>query len=55
MPVWWGFYYTWQSLMVCGLLTQVGQFAGSILIYFLVDFGELFKEADACKNYECFI
>lgn len=42
-----------KSLMACGLLTQIGQFIGSILIYLLVDLAELFKEAKLCEIYEC--
>lgn len=42
-----------DSLVWCGLLTQLGQFFGSVLIYLLVDFGQFFKEADPCKLNIC--
>ena len=42
-----------KSLAWCGLLTQVGQFVGSLLIYLLVDYLNIFKEADKCGRTVC--
>jgi hypothetical protein len=42
-----------KSLIWCGLLTQLGQFIGSILVYILVDYSNLFKQPDPCKPPKC--
>ena len=44
-----------KSLVACGLLTQIGQFIGSILIYILVDIVKVFKESEPCIDYNCSI
>ena len=42
-----------SCLVACGLLTQMGQFIGSILIYVLVDIVSIFKEAKLCDKNIC--
>lgn len=42
-----------KPLVWCGLLSQLGQFLGSMLVYFLVEFTPLFKEADKCNPNQC--
>jgi hypothetical protein len=42
-----------KSLIWCGLLTQLGQFFGSILLWILVDFTHVFKGADPCEKLIC--
>ena len=42
-----------KCLVACGLLTQIGQFFGSILIYLLVDIFKVFKEAEHCNGSSC--
>jgi hypothetical protein len=43
-----------RALFWCALLTQVGQFIGSILTYFLVDVVQVFHQEDKCNpNLTC--
>jgi hypothetical protein len=42
-----------NSLFWCGILTQIGQFIGSITTVLLVDIFKVFKEADPCEKLLC--
>lgn len=44
-----------ESLVWCGLLSQLGQFIGSIAIYILVDLVVLFKQGNECNPNECIL